>query len=893
MDWDRAQELFDQASALPKAEQQAFLDNNCPDPELRQTVLDLLAEADSQPSDLLSQIVTPEPINIDRTGQLIGAYRIEKEIGRGGMGEVYLATRIDNEFEHRVALKVVRRGLAIDEILGRFRQERQILARLDHANIVRLLDGGSTPDGLPYLAMDYVEGIPITEYCENHNLDTKARCRLILPVCDAVAHAHRHLIVHRDLKPANILVTKEGVPKLLDFGIAKLIETNEEATQAAFRPLTPDYASPEQVSGAPITTATDIYQIGAVLLRVVTGKKPNQIEAAKLPSDLDNIIRRAMHADPQRRYSSAQELSEDIQRYLDNRPVLARRDSLFYQLRKAIQRSPLTTAAIAAALVVATLAGAYAYIEGRRAERRFAQVRSLATTYVFQFDDKIKDLPGALPARTFAIETAAKYLDSLSTEAADDVSLLGDLAGAYIMVARIEGDPSMANIGKTDQALTDIDKAVAAARKAYSLDSTSLPALRALVASLTFKGMLIAGVKQQIDPGLVLLKEAQSLSDKLAAQGNITVADDKAIGAANLRYADYLATKDPKQALPYYDLALRSFDRVIAATNDNQNRTARIAAFVGLARAYRNLGDPAGVVRTLEPAIATLEPILAANPNSAGTRRQLSIVWSEMARALGNGDSFHMNQPKRALEVVDKIAALRLIQTEANASAAAAAQNVDVLDSQATLFYERAGALSLIDLNASLKAVQEGLVLSTQIQQRDPKNLRNANRLRNFENFQAKLFLLLGQPEKAAPILLAQNAIFEGILSKNPDNLAALESRLTNYGRLGHAYSLLKQPTEAEKLFAEAMKEGGRILRKYPEDLYYLRCQGYNQELYADHLRRQAKEAEALDFYKKAQATWNRFKQITPTSTYPDLFLPSLQLKIANPKLTTPSPLQH
>lgn len=893
MDWDRAQELFDQASALPKAEHNSFLETNCPDPELRQIVLDLLAEADSQPSDLLSQIVTPEPENIDRTGQLIGAYRIEREIGRGGMGEVYLATRIDKEFEHRVALKVVRRGLAIDEILGRFRQERQILARLDHANIVRLLDGGSTPDGLPYLAMDYVEGTPITEYCEKKNLDTKARVRLLLPVCDAVAHAHRHLIVHRDLKPANILVTEEGVPKLLDFGIAKLIESGEEATQAAFRPLTPDYASPEQVSGAPITTATDIYQIGAVLLRVITGKKPNQIADTKLPSELDNIIHRAMHADPDRRYASAQELAEDLQRYIENRPVLARRDSFFYQLRKWVQRSPLTAAAIAAAVVIAAVAGTYAYIEGRRAERRFAQVRSLATTYVFQFDEKIKDLPGALPARTFAIETAAKYLDSLSTEAANDVSLLGDLAAAYIMVARIEGDPSMANIGKTDQALVDVEKAVTTSRKAYNLDASSLPALRALIGSLTFKGMLIAGVKQQTETGLAILKEARDLSDQLASRGATTVADDRVIAAANLRYADYLSPTKPKDAIAFYDKAIKTFDRIVTATNDDQNRTARIAAFVGLSRAYRNLGDPAGVVRTLEPAIAILEPILAANPNSAGTRRQLFIVWAEMARALGNGDAFHLNQPKRALGVLDKIEALRQTQVETSASSAAAAQNIDLLDSQATLLYERANAYSLLDLDAALRTIQEGHAISTRIYQRDPQNLRNSNRLRNFETVQAKVYLLLGKPANALPLLLAQSNTFSSILSKNPNNLAALESRLSTYGRVGYAYSLLKQSAEADKSFAEALTEGERILKQYPDDLYYLRCHAVNQELQADHLRQQGKSAESLEAYRQSRATWNHFKQVSPTSTYPDLFLPALQQKIANPKLSTPSPIHH
>jgi eukaryotic-like serine/threonine-protein kinase len=893
MDWERAQDLFDQAAALPKPERSAFLDKNCADPELRQVVLDLLAEADSQPADLISQIVTPDAVNIDRTGQLIGAYRIEREIGRGGMGEVFVATRIDKEFEHRVALKVVRRGLAIDEILGRFRQERQILARLDHANIVRLLDGGSTPDGLPYLAMDYVEGIPITEYCEKHKLDTKARVRLLLPVCDAVAHAHRHLVVHRDLKPANILVTEEGIPKLLDFGIAKLIETSEEATQTAFRPLTPDYASPEQVSGAPITTATDIYQTGAVLLRVVSGKKPNQIAGTKLPGELDNIIHRAMHADPERRYASAQELAEDLQRYLENRPVLARRDSLAYQLRKWVQRSPLTAAAIAAAVALALAAGTYAFIEGRRAERRFAQVRSLATTYIFEFDSKIKDLQGGLPARVFAVETAAKYLDSLSTEAANDVGLLSDLAAAYIMVARIEGDPSMANIGKTDQALADIDKALVSARKAYSLDPSSLPALRALINGLTFKGLLLAAPKQQLEKGLVLLKEAQGLAENLRSRGNLEVTDYRAIASANLRYADYLAPSAPKEAIRFYESAIQDLDRIVAATNDDQNRVARVAAFVGLSRAFRNLADPAGVVRTLEPAATALEAILAANPNSQGARRQLYVVWSELARALGNSEGFHMNRPRKALEVLEKARGLRQSQVEASASSLSAAQNIDILDAQASLLYERANALSLIDIQASLRDSEEGLAVGAKLKERDPNNPRYDQRLRNFETIRTKDFLLLGKAEPAIAILEGQITLLNGILAKNPKNLAALEGIITAQARLAYAYTLLKQFAKADTLFLEALARGESVLKQFPEDLYYLRCHATDQEMYGDSLRQQGKAAESLAQYRGSEATWARFKKISPTSTYPDLFLPHLRKKVADPKLSTPTPIQH
>ena len=260
---------------------------------------ELLGEADSGAAEFLQDLVIrdsmalAEPALDGRAGETIGSYRIERELGRGGMGEVFLARRVDQEFDKLVAIKIVRRGPDLDEVLRRFRQERQILARLEHPNIARLLDGGSTADGLPYLVMEYVEGLPITDYCDSRGASIEDRCRLMLPVCDALRHAHRNLVVHRDLKPSNILVSTGGVPKLLDFGIAKLLEPEQAAgdqTATVFhRPLTPDYASPEQFLGRPITTATDVYLLGGVLFQLLTGRKPHQI-TGYTPEELDRAV---------------------------------------------------------------------------------------------------------------------------------------------------------------------------------------------------------------------------------------------------------------------------------------------------------------------------------------------------------------------------------------------------------------------------------------------------------------------------------------------------------------------------------------------------------------------------------------------------------------------------
>ncbi len=282
----------------------------------------------------------------------LGAYKIIREIAHGGMGLVYLAVRNDDEYKKQVAIKVIRRGMDTEDIIRRFRYERQILAELEHPNIARLLDGGSTDDGLPYLVMEYVEGSPLTKFCNTKNLSVSERLKIFLKVCNAVSYAHQHLVVHRDLKPSNIFVTNEGDVKLLDFGIAKLLDDSTDATQTNtnLRAFTPDYASPEQIRGAKVTTASDVYSLGVLLYELLTRKLPYQmqnktfdeiskailtqnpsrpssirtendpqskIQNLKLNNDLDNITLMALRKEPSRRYASVQQFAEDIERYLN------------------------------------------------------------------------------------------------------------------------------------------------------------------------------------------------------------------------------------------------------------------------------------------------------------------------------------------------------------------------------------------------------------------------------------------------------------------------------------------------------------------------------------------------------------------------------------------------
>lgn len=409
--------LFDRALLLPAEEREGFLKEECgEDLELLEEVRGLLISVEASESRFGESVADFAPSLISRMaqeeedadppfrpGQILGSWRILGELGRGGMGEVYLAERADDAFQLRAAVKVVKRGMDTAEVLRRFHEERRILATLDHPHIARVLDGGSTEDGRPYLVMEYVEGEPIDSWCDVRKLDVRSRVALFRRVCDAVDQAHRSLIVHRDLKPSNILVNQEGEPKLLDFGIAKLLEVEGDATRTSGRLLTPFYAAPEQRAGLPVTTATDVHGLGRLLYllltgvnavtpvpgtdddrgdadlppppsaRVMEGRRGDSgpdasVRAAArgtspgalrslLRGDLDTILLRALAPEPERRYPSALQLAEDLDRWLEGLPVRARPDSFSYRAGKFIRRNrgAVTAGTVSILLVLASV----------------------------------------------------------------------------------------------------------------------------------------------------------------------------------------------------------------------------------------------------------------------------------------------------------------------------------------------------------------------------------------------------------------------------------------------------------------------------------------------------------------------------------------------------------
>ncbi|GAB4329013.1 MAG: hypothetical protein Kow0074_25290 [Candidatus Zixiibacteriota bacterium] len=496
--WKRVQELFDAAVDLSPAEREALLAQECRgDDELRAEVESLLA-ADAGAGGLLDGHAV-DVIDVEaapsREGSAIGPYRLVKEIGAGGMGTVYLAERADGQFRQKVALKVIRRGMDTEQILQRFAGERQILARLQHPNIARLFDGGMTDDGVPYFTMEYIDGEPIDQYCDRRRLTIDERLRLFLTVCDAVDYAHRNLVVHRDLKPGNMLVTDDGTLKLLDFGIAKVIGPIEDATQlksitrTGARVMTPGYASPEQIRGDAVTTSTDVYSLGVVLYKLLTGLRPyamtgdNPLEAERavlmtdpnrpstavialpeftgaddtevsasrlaearhttperlrrrLSGDLDNICLMALRKEPDRRYASAGHLRDEIRRHLEGLPVEARPDTIGYRVSKFARRYRGAVVTSVAVLVM-LIAVVTFYTIRLASERDYARASAERAETASRFLRGIFEVPsmgtvgGKLTVRELldnGAERIEKELDGQPDLQAEMYAVLGDVS---------------------------------------------------------------------------------------------------------------------------------------------------------------------------------------------------------------------------------------------------------------------------------------------------------------------------------------------------------------------------------------------------------------------------------------------------------------------------------
>jgi non-specific serine/threonine protein kinase/serine/threonine-protein kinase len=553
--WHRVRTTFHGCLELEGTVRSAFLDRECDgDPTLRSEVESLLESAARSDTFMERPAAGTHARHApdEWLGKRLGAYEVVSLLAIGGMGEVYHAVRADDQYRQQVAIKLVRQGLEGSATIARFKAERQILASLDHPNIARLLDAGIAATGQPYFVMQFVEGEPIDRYCESHGLSLADRIRLFCEVCKAVQYAHQHLTVHRDLKPANILVTRDGEPKLLDFGIAKVIAPDADpVTVSSMWAMTPDYASPEQVRGQPITTASDVYSLGVILYRLLTGKSPyratqtqpltlaqevcetqptrpstrfgaHEPSSKQLQGDLDSIVLMALRKEPERRYASVHDFSMDLRHHLEGRPVSAAPDSWHYRTGKFVKRHRFgVVVSVAAGIALLTTIGVIIK-EGeisraarQRAESRFNDVRQIANALIFELDDAVAKLEGSTPTRRLLVEKAVRYLDMLSQEAKDDVVLQRDMGNAFQKLGDIQGNPVLSNLGLTAEARESYGKAIDIRQALVAAEPGNIQDRLALAASYAGLADFLISTSGDLDSSLQYANRALAIVEPL------------------------------------------------------------------------------------------------------------------------------------------------------------------------------------------------------------------------------------------------------------------------------------------------------------------------------------------------------------------------------------------
>jgi tetratricopeptide (TPR) repeat protein len=668
--WQRVKDILGEALELPFTKRAAFIREACVgDTTLRLEVESLLL-ADGDAGDFLN---VPAIEAANSIGLRLGPYRTLEVVGQGGMGAVYRAVRDDDEFQQEVAIKLIRRGVNSEYVRSRFLYERQILAFLNHPNIARLLDGGTTEDGLPYFVMEFVEGQPIDEYCTARKLPLCARLELFLKSCSAVEYAHRNLIVHRDLKPTNILITAEGIPKLLDFGIAKLLLPDHPhlapaQTSLMMRALTPDYASPEQIRGEPVTTSTDVYSLGVLLYELLTGKKahrfntntPGEIERVvcevepvkpsllnkELAGDLDQILSKAMEKDVTQRYPSVEQFSEDIRRYLNGQPVSARSHTMFYRVSKFVRRRKGVV--LAAAAIMLTLLGGIATTtrEARIAQRRFNDVRKLANALIVEHD-AFALIPGSTAQRGRLVQQALTFLDDLYRESGDDPNMQLELAVAYEKMGDVQGRADGPNLGKTAAAIASYRKSLAL-REALAKEGGDDQALSSIYLRLS-GALKVAG---QFGEAIEYDKRALAIRERLAAAkpGDLDTIRHMAEGYSSMAVG-LTQIGDWDGTLLYRHKALAKYLELIAGG------VHTVDAYNGLALAYMRMGTILTQQKKYDEAVQNLNrsmEVAREGLRDFGRSQPLRMTETAALRSLANLE-LERDQPEKAIEYFQQV----------------------------------------------------------------------------------------------------------------------------------------------------------------------------------------------------------------------------------------------
>ena len=811
--WKTVKEVFTTTLDLPESERESFLADY--DAGICEEVRNLLAAHFEAEDFIAAPFFTEKGIAEDETkdsfiGKQIENYLISEKIGAGGMGAVYLAERINSDFKGKVALKLIKRGMDSDAILKHFATERRILSTLKHPNIAGLLDGGISSEGLPFFVMEYVDGKPLNQFCRENHLSLEERLEIFRRICAAVEYAHKNLVVHRDLKPSNVVVTEDGTPKLLDFGIAKLLADDESETTVTMtqgKMFTPEYASPEQILGKNVTTATDVYSLGVILYELLSQHRPFdvkgksydeivrsicetepprpsetreshplttetepenlQIPKDRLRGDLDNIVLKAMRKEPSERYGSVQQFSEDISRFLKGLPIFARPQTLKYRFGKYVKRHRAGVFAAALVLIsllggisVATWQAVVARRERAKAEQRFNQARELAHTVLFEYHDQIKGLPGATAVREKLVTDSLKYLNNLAQGSDNPPDLQREIVGAFRKVGDIQGSADTTNLGKTEAALSSYRKALeiqeqlAAGNPANLEDRKMLARLYLDVGQQTSETGDLAETENNYRKALDIFSEVQrNQPDDVKTQADLARVWWHLAGTAR-------AKNDFDGALENYRRTLEIYQNLAVSDSSNKKHRRNIAL------TYKTMGavlqlkhESAQALELFQKALAIDTENAAADANDVSAQLDLSFTLGSLGSVFRDTQNYveAVENYRKALIIRQKVFAADAKNVMAEMSVARAYKEIGI-----TLLHLRQNRAAQKNLEQAA-SIYESLVAS------DQTNANKKNALAETLTALGEAFYSADNPIAAAEKTNKAAAIYDDLSANNKD----------------------------------------------------------------------------------------------------------------------------